>query len=142
MKKTYCTVVSIALVLVLALCLVACGAEEEQTSPWENATYRENTEFGTGAKTLNVEVCVEEQAVVFTIKTDAATVGEALMEYGLIDGEEGPYGLYVKVVNGITADYDIDQSWWAFYIDGGQAMTGVELTEIVEGAAYQLVYTK
>ena len=64
------------------------------------------------------------------------------MEHGLIAGEEGDYGLYVKVVNGITADYDVDQSYWAFYIDGDYAMSGVDTTAITEGVTYQLVYTK
>jgi len=65
-----------------------------------------------------------------------------LIEHGLIDGDEGPYGLYVKVVNGMTADYDVDKSYWSFYINGEYAMTGVDATEITEGTTYQLVYTK
>ena len=52
------------------------------------------------------------------IKTKKWTVGEALLDKEIISGEEGPYGLYVKTVNGITADYDVDQTYWAFYING------------------------
>ncbi|MBO5789865.1 MAG: DUF4430 domain-containing protein, partial [Clostridia bacterium] len=74
--------------------------------------------------------------------TDKDTVGSALLEHGLIAGEEGQFGLYVKVVNGMTADYDVDRSDWAFYIDGEYAMTGVDSTEITEGVTYQLAYTK
>ena len=61
----------------------------------------------------------------FEIHTDKKMVGEALQECGLLEGEDGPYGLYVKTVNGITADYDVDQTYWAFYINGEYAMTGV-----------------
>ena len=89
-----------------------------------------------------VDVKVEDKTVRFTVKTDKDTVGEALMEHDLIAGEEGQYGLYVKVVNGIRADYDVDKSYWAFYINGEYAMTGVELTEIDEGSIYQLEYAK
>jgi hypothetical protein len=99
-------------------------------------------EFGKGEKTVTVEVAVEEQLVTFTIHTDKDTVGAALLEHGLIDGEQGAYGLYVKVVNGMTADYDIDQSYWAFYVNGEYGMTGVDMTDIDESAVYRLAYTK
>ena len=79
--------------------------------------------------------------MVFTIKTDAKTVGDALLENELIAGDEGAYGLYIKVVNGLRADYDKDMAYWAFAIDGEMAMTGVDMTDIVDGGKYELVYT-
>ena len=72
----------------------------------------------------------------FEIHTDKETVGEALLDLELIAGEDGEFGLYVKTVNGITADYDEDQTYWAFYIDGEYAMSGVDVTTIEEGKAY------
>ncbi len=72
----------------------------------------------------------------FTIHTDEKIVGDALQKVGLISGEAGEFGLYVKTVNGITADFDKDGSYWSFYIDNGYAMTGVDKTEIVPGARY------
>ena len=108
----------------------------------ENAAYTEDTELGEGEKTVVVEVKVEEYSVSFTIHTDKAILGDALFEHALIDGEEGPYGLYIKKVNGITADYDADQSYWAFYQNGEYMMTGVDTTEIIGGEHYELVYTK
>ena len=99
-------------------------------------------ETSEGAKTITVEVTAEEKTVVFTVKTDAATVGEALMGVNLLAGEEGPYGLYIKSVNGMIADFDVDQTYWAFNIGGEYAMTGVDQTEITEGTVYQLVRTK
>lgn len=72
----------------------------------------------------------------FEIHTDKETVGEALLEVELIAGEEGDYGLYVKEVNGITADYDVDKTYWAFYIDGEYASTGVDSTKVEEGKTY------
>ena len=141
MKKIITSTVSLLLALLCVVCVVSCNTVDA-TGLWENATYRRDMEFGKGAKTVVVEVKVEEQAVTFTVKTDKNTVGEALQEHGLIDGEESAYGLYVKAVNGITADYDVDQSYWAFYINGEMAMTGVDTTEITAGAVYQFVYTK
>ena len=141
MKKTIQSTVTVILALIFIVALVSCDTVEK-TGVWENATYRKDTEFGNGAKTVVVEVKAEDQQVTFTIKTDKDTVGAALLEHGLIAGEEGAYGLYVKQVNGITADYDVDQTYWSFYINGEYAMTGVDTTEITEGAAYRLEYTK
>ena len=141
MKKTLNSLTLIALALAFILCLAACN-KVDSTGVWENATYLNDMTFGNGAKTINVEVKAADQSVTFTIKTDKNTVGEALLEHGLIAGEEGQYGLYVKVVNGITADFDVDQSYWAFYINNEYAMSGVDTTAITEGETYQLVYSK
>ena len=72
----------------------------------------------------------------FEIHTDKTVVGEALMELGLVEGEDGDYGLFVKKVNGITADYDKDGVYWAFYVNDEYAQTGVDVTEIKEGDSY------
>ena len=85
---------------------------------------------------------IEGQTITFTVKTDAKTVGAALLENALIAGEEDTYGLYIKKVNGITADYDTDKAYWAFYVNGEYAMSGVDSTNIDESAVYSLVYSK
>lgn len=141
MKRTIKQSLSILLALVFLVCAVSCNSVDK-TGVWENATYRKDMEFGDGATAVVVEVKAEDQLVTFTVNTDKDTVGAALLEHDLIDGEEGAYGLYVKVVNGMTADYDADQSYWAFYIDEEYAMTGVDQTEIEEGVTYALVYAK
>ena len=87
-------------------------------------------------------VDLEENETKFEIHTDETTVGAALMKVGLIEGEEGPYGLYVKVVNGITAIYEEDGSYWAFYENGEYGLTGVDLTDIDPNVAYSFVQTK
>ena len=142
MKNTTKIIVAAALVLTMLFCIVSCGEEKTPEGLWANATYTENTTLGEGSKTITVEVTAEEKTVVFTVKTDAATVGEALMGVNLLAGEEGAYGLYIKSVNGIVADYDVDQTYWAFNIGGEYAMTGVDQTELVDGTVYQLVRTK
>jgi hypothetical protein len=76
------------------------------------------------------------------ITTTLATVGEALLEKELVTGEAGQYGLYVKTVCGVTADYDADQTYWAFYIGEEYAMTGVDKTAIEDGATYILRRSK
>ena len=114
----------------------------EEAGLWADAVYTEDKEFGVGEKTLVCEVKAEDKTVTFTVKTDKKTVGEALIEHGLVEGDEGTYGLYIKKVNGILADYDVNQCYWAFFIDGEMAMSGVDGTDITEGVTYQLVYSK
>ncbi len=138
MKKT----LSLILVVVCVVALAACGNTVDKAELWENATYLKDTEFGSGSTPVVVEVKAGEDSVKFTVNTDKTTVGAALLEHGLIEGEEGEFGIYIKSVNGITADYDVDQSYWAFYINGEYAMTGVEQTYIDTGATYLLEYTK
>ena len=141
MNKTIKTSIALILSLLFVVCLVSCNTVEK-TGVWEDATYLKDMTFGNGAKTVKVEVKAEDQLVTFTIKTDKDTVGAALLEHGLIAGEQGDFGLYVKVVNGMTADYDVDQHYWAFYINGDYAMTGVDSTAIDESATYRLEYAK
>ena len=72
----------------------------------------------------------------FLIHTDKETVGAALLAFDVIAGDEGEFGLYVKTVNGITADYDKDGTYWAFYDNGEYAQTGVDSTAVTEGGNY------
>ncbi len=112
----------------------ATGEDVERT---EDASGYSVAELGEGKSSFYFKVTDKEGAEInFLIHTDKETVGEALLDLGLIDGDEGDYGLYVKKVNGIVADYDTDKTYWAFYIGGEYAMSGVDKTPITEGASY------
>lgn len=101
------------------------------------------TELGEGALSFHFSVVDKDgNETKFLIHTDEKTVGAALLEQNLIEGEESQYGLYVKKVNGIVADYDIDATYWAFYVNGEYAMSGVDTTDIVEGESYSFVVSK
>ena len=141
MKNTIITKLSLILVIVMMFSLASCDYFIRKDLPeiWQDATYVKDTELGNGSKTFTLKVEVEENSVTFTIHTDADTVGKALLDLGLIEGDNGQWGLYVKKVNGMLADYDVDQTYWSFYINGEYALTGVELTEITDGYEYSLV---
>ena len=140
--KTTRKAAALALALALILSLAACGAQQSSGGLWDDASYAEDTELGEGAKTLSVEVTAEDQTITFTIHTDAENLRGALEENGLVSGDESEYGLYVKTVNGMTADYDSDGLYWAFYKSGEYLMSGVDTTEIADGEQYELVCTK
>ena len=148
MKKSYLkkwlTVIGcIVLIAALALTTTGCGSKEEAAQPAAPAENAEVTVKGEGATVFQFSVVdLEGKETKFEIHTDETTVGAALMKLGLIEGEEGPYGLYVMKVNGIAAIYEEDGSYWAFYENGEYGMTGVDLTDIDPDVAYSFVQTK
>lgn len=142
MKKTISSITAVLLAVLFVFSFAACSEKTEATGVWESAAYLEDAEFGKGAKTVQVEVKAEDKSVTFTIHTDKEILGDALLEHELIAGEEGPYGLYVKTVNGILADYDVNQCYWAVSKNGEAAATGVDGIEFHDGEHYELVYTQ
>lgn len=115
---------------------------DEYAAVWADATYTKNINFGEGKNKFFFEVAVGDRTVTFLINTDETVVGKALLAHNLIAGDEGVYGLYVKTVNGMFADYDVNGAYWAFGKEGEMMMTGVDMTEIENGAHYEMVYTK
>ncbi len=142
----------LALLLALLMCasvlLCGCGEQDDALPDvWQTATYTSDATVGEGEKTVTLYVTADDKSVALTVKTDAATLGEALLALKLIAGDESQYGLYVKTVNGMTADYDADGSWWCFNsvaADGTREMmmVGVDGAEISGGEAYELVISK
>ena len=129
------------LIVAMPLTTVGCGTDEQNGGQpaAENASSADSnvTVLGEGKTQFSFTVVDKDgNATEFEIHTDKATVGEALLELNLIAGDEGEYGLYVKQVNGITADYDVDQTYWAFYVNDAYATSGVDTTAVEEDARY------
>ena len=137
--KTYLSLILCA-VLIAAMALVITGCSGTQApNKWETKTFAHGETLGEGSREFTlVVVDAEGKESSATIRTEKTIVGEALQELELINGSQETYGLYVKSVNGMTYDYDTDGKYWAFYIDGEYAMTGIDGTEIVPGTVYTL----
>lgn len=140
-------ILSFALLVLCAaamlICAAACGlGRTDRELLRENATYTEDTTLGEGSKTVYVDVIVCDDRVRITIKTDADNLADALLETGLAEGEVSEYGLYVKKVNGITADYSADAAYWGFCQNGAPLAYGVSAAKISGGEYYELVYSK
>ena len=115
----------LCMVLIAAMALITTGCSDKKEQPQgAEKTFKFTVVDPKGNETA------------FEITTRKSTVGEALMDEGLIDGEAGQYGLYVKTVNGLTLDYDKDKMYWAFYVDGQYGLTGVDMTQIDENSVY------
>ena len=141
--KTTKQLLSALLCLAVLLCaFTACGKDPAPENSWENAVYTEDTALGEGAKTLSITVSMQENTVVFTVKTDADTLKDALLPLSLIQGEQQSAGYMVYYVNGVRADYNEDGAYWAIMQGDDYLMTGVDTTPIADGDSYAFVYTE
>ena len=146
-KKLSSLLLCMMLIVAMAFGTTGCSDNQNNESPVTTAT-QENAQsdsnvLGEGNTKFNfIVVDKDGNETPFEIHTNKETVGDALLELELIAGDKGDYGLYVKTVNGITADYDKDGVYWAFYENGEYAQTGVDLTTITEGATYSFKIEK
>ena len=91
-----------------------------------------------GGKELDVQVVyADASSKDFHLSTDAAYLGEALKEAELIEGEDGPYGLFITAVDGVTADGSLQQ-WWCVTKEGESVVTGADTTPIEDGDHFEL----
>lgn len=157
-KKHLSLFLCMMLIAAMALFTTGCndntnadaGAMTEQAATTDTASTETSAEKSAEAQVVGEGATVFTFTVVdgdgeeteFEVHTDKATVGEALLDCALIAGDESDYGLYVKTVNGVTADYDTDGAYWAFYVDGEYAQSGVDTTNIEEGKTYTFKYEK
>ena len=74
----------------------------------------------------------------FSYTTDAEKLGVFLEEEGLISSEGADPGMF-HTVDGEKADWNVNQSYWAFYVGADYAMTGIFDT-VIENTEYKLVY--
>ena len=124
MKK----IIPALLVLVILFALAACGKKTKAP-----------------AEAIDFTVIVTDldgNETTFEYTSSAASVGDALVAEGLVVGHEASYGLYIDAVNGINADWDHDQTYWAFYVNGEYATTGIGDTPITADTTYGLTLTK
>ena len=96
-----------------------------------------------GSKQITLEVVhADGSSKSFDISTDSENLRGALEQVnGLIAGEESTYGLMVYTVDGETADWNRDQSWWCLTKSGEWMDTGVDDTLIADGEHYEFTYT-
>ena len=131
MKKfDFVSKLSLVLAFLLLVAAVSAGCGEKQdaidgTVVTDAAVLRE--QIGEGEYSFDFSAyTLEGEHFDYTVATDCETVGDALVSLGLIDGENGAYGLYVKSVCGVVADYNIDATYWALYTDGEMSIVGAD----------------
>ena len=130
MKKLLAMILCAAMLLGLCACGDALKGDLQKEEPKE------------GEKTFTVTVVHKDgTSKDFTYTTTELYLGAVLAAEGLIEGNDGPYGLEITKVDGEQAIFAEDNAYWALYEGDEYAMQGIDQTPIVDGAVYKLVYT-
>ena len=115
----------------------ATDTEDEIVIPL-TGTEEEPVELGEGAIVFDF-VVIDPNGFEswFEISTDQANLADALLEWGLIEGTDSEYGLYVDTVCGLQLVYtDETPVYWSFLINGEYADHGVSSEEIQPDTVY------
>lgn len=102
---------------------------------------RPETQEGSKAYTVTV-VHKDGTAKNFDYRTDAEYLAEALLEEGLVSGEDSQYGLTIIAVDGEAAVWETDKAYWAIWIGEEMAMTGASEIPVYDGSTFKLEYTR
>lgn len=93
-----------------------------------------------GEKTFTLTVVHSEGSKDFTISTDEEFLASALIAEGIINDEGVETGMYFTV-DGETASWEENQSYWAIYVGEEYATVGLNDLPIEDGGVYKLEYT-
>ena len=99
----------------------------------------------TGSKKIEIDVVNDiGETKTYNVKTDAEYLKQAMEEAeGLsFSGDESEYGMMVTEVNGVIADYNVDQSYWAFYVNDDYCNYGIEQQPVTDGDVFRIEYTR
>ncbi len=128
-KKIIAAVVVIALIAVFAGVYAAFGPKASQ-----------------GTKSYTVEVVNKEgESKTYSGKTDAEYLSGLMDELAAAgdfsyDGTTSEYGLYITTINGETADYNTDGSYWSIYVNGEYGSYGADAQPVADGDSFTFTY--
>lgn len=138
-KKLISVILAVMLAAALSIFTAGCGSTPSTSTEPTVTTITDGQSLGVGNTQFALTVVdADGKEITVQINTDKTTVGDALVELGLVAGEPSDFGLMITTVNGITLDFNKDGKYWAFYIDGEYATTGLDQTDITAGTAYML----
>ncbi len=120
MKKVLSISVACLILISSVFFIVGCGNKESET------------ELSFTFKVVHLDGTEKT----FEVKTHKSMLGDALTEKNYISGYQSQYGLTVETVDGEKLDWNTSGAYWALYINGEYAPTGVDSTKIVDGATY------
>lgn len=95
-----------------------------------------------GLKAFTVVVVHSDgNAVEFPCESGEDYLGRALVDAGLVEDNQGEYGLYIQEVDGERAVWEENGAFWSIYIGEESATTGADEIVLTDGGVYKLVYT-
>ncbi len=93
-----------------------------------------------GSKDITIEVINKaKESIVYELSTDAEFLRQAMEEaegltFDVTDG-------MVLTVNGEVADYNVDASYWGFYVNGEYCNYGIDTQPVIDGDEFTIEYT-
>ncbi|MBQ3588943.1 MAG: DUF4430 domain-containing protein [Clostridia bacterium] len=136
-------IISLTLLMLIMSSLMIVSCVDKDGGGQGDMLYTEDTTLGTGDTTFTLIVeHINDKKITFTINTNEAILSNALTGVGILEGHDSTYGLYIDSVNGVTHDFNVDQTYWAIYEGDEYAQTGIDGITIVNGATYKLVASK
>ena len=156
MKKLIALLLSLVLMLTFAACQAAetpqatdsVGNATDSVGDASDATATADpdatgdTQTAGMKKILVTVVHSDGTSKEFTYETAEEFLGPVLVAEGLIQGNDGPYGLEITQVDGETAVYNTDKAYWALYEGDAYALQGIDTTPVTDGGSYKLEYTR
>ena len=130
MKKFLAIILSLVLVFSLTACVANLNVE---STPPEKSD-------GEKIQFTVIVVHKDEKEKIFLYDTEPGKLGDILEEEGLIDSQGADEGMF-HTVDGEKADWNENQSYWAFFVENEYAMKGIYDTTAENGRTYKLVYT-
>ena len=130
---------SLALAVLIALSFASCSGKKGENTDKETVSQSQQSykKIGSGSRSFYLDIEFENGSKsYYEVGTDKEYVGEALRELKIIDGENGPYGLYVLTVDGETHKYEESKKFWELAIDGTPSPYGVDKVKIQDGEHY------
>ena len=128
MKNKKLVLAAVAIVLVIGL----------MVGVWMST--RPETESGSKGYTVTV-IHKDGAEKVFEYRTDEEYLAGALLEEGLVSGEDSQYGLTIITVDGEAAVWETDSAYWAIWVGEEMAVTGASEIPVYDGSTYKLEYT-
>ena len=91
-------------------------------------------------KSVDFKIIFEDKSEkTVRLETQKTTLAEALSEAGIIEYRDD--GFYTNI-DGVTADFNKDGSWWCITKGGETLNYGLNDLKIADGETYEATYTK
>lgn len=97
-----------------------------------------------GTKAITIAVVDDTgSTTVYESKTDAEYLRQAMEEIEdlTFSGADSEFGIMIDTVNGIRADYALDNAYWSFYVNEEYCNYGVDTQPVNDKDAFRIVYT-
>lgn len=138
---------AIGLAILIAAFAIAFFIQEGKRNEKLNDTgssVSDNADANEQEAKMNISVTIvykDKTQKVFDIKTNEKYLSDALFQEGLVAEEEhNGSGMYT-VIDGVKADYNVDQSWWCVTQDGNMTNYGMDDLILSNGDKYEITYT-